>query len=606
MDLNVPTPPTTLNESQCSQRNTGLQAIVNGKIVRNGGTSNGNGNGSTSCNNIDGDLAAKNIDNNKRKKVKGRNATVPPSAIYQKDLDEWLESCLKDAAGPQLSSSSEFLDYNPSSFNNSKKSIPQLFTKTAQPQNFANFNFQKTAQEVPGLLNNPFNYNKMQTHHMQNDSHLEFASLPPIYGPTGDTNSNDNLDINDPTRSFRFSDPCLIAPSDNESKMSGKNTPDGKSIDNQIGNSKFLSTLLEQINLLHETNTKICRNLHETKVEIEALKHAPTWGLRHRRDSLSGLSTHSQPMGFAFGTQSPAPTYHSGMYTPGVMTDVIREVKEAARVREEALLSRVKAMVEERSWVIGEGNIRMMRDIEEMKAQIQHLRSDKKESNKRITQLETENKYIRSILASVLNNRTTEIIHENEILRSTPIRKNFADISRQKRNSFNLNYGTINYEDSLTSGHDRNTLQKSSSLDAMKHDRRSSAYGGGGGSTGTPSDNIQTPPQNGNIRMDNNLYAMGQNDSSDGDHLMEMEKNTLDLRRELQEALASKKQADNRIIALENIVKRLQLKENPTTLHNGLTTTVPDMSQQNLNQITTSQMPAVSPKLSLAGPITDL
>lgn len=50
----------------------------------------------------------------------------------------------------------------------------------------------------------------------------------------------------------------------------------------------------------------------QKKVDIEALKHAPSWGLRHRRDSVSGFSTHSQPMGYAFGTHSPAPTYHSG------------------------------------------------------------------------------------------------------------------------------------------------------------------------------------------------------------------------------------------------------------------------------------------------------
>ena len=151
----------------------------------------------------------------------------------------------------------------------------------------------------------------------------------------------------------------------------------------------MLTTILEQINVLHESNSKICRNLHDTKgmlhisliipfflliyvdfiftifiyifilfffahntvfllnlllfflylfnlctffkkknpktrtilwfclkflfkVDIEALKHAPNWGLRHRRDSISGLSTHSQPMGYAFGTHSPAPTFHSG------------------------------------------------------------------------------------------------------------------------------------------------------------------------------------------------------------------------------------------------------------------------------------------------------
>lgn len=55
------------------------------------------------------------------------------------------------------------------------------------------------------------------------------------------------------------------------------------------------------------------------------------------------------------------------MYTPGMMTDVVREVKEAARVREEALLSRVRALVEERSWTMNETHLKMIRDLEELK-----------------------------------------------------------------------------------------------------------------------------------------------------------------------------------------------------------------------------------------------
>lgn len=67
--------------------------------------------------------------------------------------------------------------------------------------------------------------------------------------------------------SFRFSDPCLLNPSDNDSKISGQNTPDRR---NNIPsdteqNNKFFSVLMEQIQLLHETNTKICRDLHEAK-----------------------------------------------------------------------------------------------------------------------------------------------------------------------------------------------------------------------------------------------------------------------------------------------------------------------------------------------------
>lgn len=67
-----------------------------------------------------------------------------------------------------------------------------------------------------------------------------------------------------------------------------------------------------------------------------------------------------------------------GAYTPGMMTDVVREVKDAARVREDALLNRVKAMVEERQWSMNESNLRMMRDIEELKVILFQLKYNTK------------------------------------------------------------------------------------------------------------------------------------------------------------------------------------------------------------------------------------
>lgn len=85
--------------------------------------------------------------------------------------------------------------------------------------------------------------------------------------------------------SFRFSDPCLLNPSDNDSKLSGQNTPDcrngngapGAGIGNGNGDlehqNKFFAALMEQINILHETNSKICRNLHETKGACVAKKN---------------------------------------------------------------------------------------------------------------------------------------------------------------------------------------------------------------------------------------------------------------------------------------------------------------------------------------------
>lgn len=57
-----------------------------------------------------------------------------------------------------------------------------------------------------------------------------------------------------------------------------------------------------------------------------------------------------------------------------MLTDVVREVKDAARVREEALLNRVKAMVEERSWMINDTNVKLMRELEDMKVIIRRIK----------------------------------------------------------------------------------------------------------------------------------------------------------------------------------------------------------------------------------------
>nr|XP_036212963.1 homeobox protein 13 isoform X4 [Bactrocera oleae] len=447
-------------------------------------------------------------ESNKRKKLKSRTATVPSGGgqdhdhaeNYIKDhLDAWLETCLKDASNAQLSSSSEFLDYNPTptgtggggggggiSATNAPKSLQQQMQQLRQQRQQQQREQPQQQQNQAYLSNNslnnanqqpPFSYAQQQQHSPQmqqqqfglrsgpmsfsggytggnsglcsqgfqrnvpnymKQSHFinrysmmfpqsgmgsgpggyyqqtdaqDFASLPPIVNMMGgssemENNSTDVLDGSGSnpniSRGFRFSDPCLLNPSDNDSKVSGQNTPDRRNqLSSDLENNKFFAALMEQINLLHETNTKICRNLHETK----------------------------------------------GAYTPGMMTDVVREVKEAARVREDALLNRVKAMVEERQWSFNESNLRMMRDIEELKSQVHHLRADRKESNKRITHLEAENKYMRQMLTNLFNQRNAtqpDIIYENETLRTQ--RKSFPTAPARRSQSMNLHYGTIHHQ----------------------------------------------------------------------------------------------------------------------------------------------------------------
>lgn len=63
---------------------------------------------------------------------------------------------------------------------------------------------------------------------------------------------------------FSFSDPCLAANSDDDesAQASRQNKTNTK---NPLDSTKLLSTLIQQINILHDTNSKICRNLNDTK-----------------------------------------------------------------------------------------------------------------------------------------------------------------------------------------------------------------------------------------------------------------------------------------------------------------------------------------------------
>ncbi|XP_037826016.1 putative uncharacterized protein DDB_G0277255 [Lucilia sericata] len=311
----------------------------------------------------------------KRKKLKSRNTAATTTALpttilpptigsgnsgYSKDhLDAWLETCLKDASTAQLSSSSEFLDYNPTNNNmmtanaatsaaaaaamsvnnlNHKNMFSMPTSSSAQQQqqppvlfNMANLNQHQQSQQqqqqfamrtnpmnngsnnmpnnnsfnnlpfsqgfqrnMPNFMkhsSNSFNnrYSMMFPpvgggYYQQNDGSQDFASLPPmvnIMGGSGGTSSeheNNSTDVLDGSgsnpnisRGFRFSDPCLLNPSDNDSKLSGQNTPDRRNnLPNDMDqNNKFFNILMEQIQLLHETNTKICRDLHEAKGKLK-------------------------------------------------------------------------------------------------------------------------------------------------------------------------------------------------------------------------------------------------------------------------------------------------------------------------------------------------
>lgn len=359
--------------------------------------------------------------------------------------------------------------------------------------------------------------------------------------------------------------------------MSGNGGMNGTSTGNSgtntnNSNNNLVLVLLKEIGKLHETNKKICRNLHETKVEMEALKHTPHWGISHRRDSISGLSTNSQPVGMrynSFGLQSPAPTYHSqGNYTPGIVTDVIREIREVSRVREEALMDRMKTMVEERSWALNEANFRLLKETEEMKKSIHSVRSEMNQVVDRMLKLENEVINLKAQMTRQQQQQQNFTLRERDSYGQS-LAGNAAGsaASKLRRNSLHLNYGRISNTDELYGNNfnDANNdvrYSNGSNMRKFGENNFGSALNGGG-------------------------FGEEMHDDSSNDQVLLLEKDALNLRRELQDALASKQESENRITALENIVSTLkeQVPPAPTMSSQHHASIVHQQQQQ---QLTTS------------------
>jgi hypothetical protein len=56
----------------------------------------------------------------------------------------------------------------------------------------------------------------------------------------------------------------------------------------------------------------------------------------------------------------------TGSY-PGIVSDLIREVRDAQKVKEEATVNKIKAIIEEKFWASNENNLRVLRELEEVK-----------------------------------------------------------------------------------------------------------------------------------------------------------------------------------------------------------------------------------------------
>uniref|UniRef100_A0A1Q3G0L7 Putative e3 ubiquitin-protein ligase bre1 n=1 Tax=Culex tarsalis TaxID=7177 RepID=A0A1Q3G0L7_CULTA len=361
--------------------------------------------------------------------------------------------------------------------------------------------------------------------------------------------------------------------------LNGTSTGNNSTTNSNGGNgnsNNLVLVLLKEISKLHETNKKICRNLHETKVEMEALKHAPHWGLSHRRDSISGLSTNSQPIvgqhvrynngnSFGGGLQSPAPTYHSqGNYTPGIVSDVVREIREVSRVREEALMDRMKTLIEERSWAVNETNFRLLKETEDMKKSIHSVRSEMHQFMDRMLKLENEVITLKGQLAHYQQREQQQVQAQNFAFRERDsygqglgLAPSAANSAKFRRNSMHLNYGRINSTDEFY-GNNFNDVSNelrfsngSNSATAVAPTTRvGNASNSKFGENNFATSSVVNGGGFGGDREEDMNVMHDDGPSNEANHqVLLLEKDALKLRRELQDALASKQESESRISA---------------------------------------------------------
>lgn len=166
------------------------------------------------------------------------------------------------------------------------------------------------------------------------------------------------------------------------------------------------------------------------------------------------------------------------------------------------------------------------------------MRAERNETNARISKMEDEIKSLRSVLSHVLNNGARQNIpypiaspsfNEREFSHSSA-----RSGDRHPRRCLNLNYGTIN-NDGVVIPNENEILTP---LNPLTHDGRNS-------------DKMQyLPGYIDNVHLNghvNGIYNAPENDANDSD-IMQMEKETLKLRKELQDLMDSKSKADSKII----------------------------------------------------------
>ncbi|XP_046627969.1 uncharacterized protein LOC124308861 isoform X2 [Neodiprion virginianus] len=177
----------------------------------------------------------------------------------------------------------------------------------------------------------------------------------------------------------RYSDPGL---GPLEIPKFGK-SDDSESIDSgssgtTVGRSnKLVLSLIEQVTALKESNSQLFKELHQTKAELETVKMELT---RLKQSSFAD-------------------------YQPGMLSDIVREMREAAKVREESLISKVKSMMNEKQPFSSIPDTSTT-ELDELKNQLARITDEKTKTEVRLAKVEQE----LAALKSSANDEGQEIV----------------------------------------------------------------------------------------------------------------------------------------------------------------------------------------------------
>lgn len=345
-----------------------------------------------------------------------------------------------------------------------------------------------------------------------NDSlhNQDFTSLPPVI---------DRLIVEDSDNKRRFSDPGIgpgiIVDSDGSSGRSSVLTVDNKE-------NGLLYTLIEQVNALKESNRRLFRELHETKSELNALKQQASAWTRRDRD-----------------------------YEPGSLAEVIREVRDAAKVREDALITKVRHMIEEKNFNRSyfSPSLNSSREIDDLRIQLKDANLEKQRDKDRLSKLEEE---IRNLK---INSSRTELEDNPD----ANVTKNLANINLTSfENKKNPLWEFLSSFINSTTGD--NIVQGTPAIEADRED--DNIIDCSMTTKHTPISNETfdscTPPLTSssdkivNSTMAETVSSLENNSEIQGTtQVLELEQETLQLRRDLQEAVDGRKEAEAKNVKYE-------------------------------------------------------